>query len=798
MPYNYKQEAARYLEQMKNAKYSVEKTHALKAIIAMMWQAGVDNVNDLPEQPAVTHPEVLAAELNINSPFNSMVARKKKDLFWIDSPVDEYASPEKINEFFKSFKEHKKFKDPKVIEAENERRELHDRGLMSAGELYLAANYDPNKFKGLYLYGDTVKMTEDEFRPMFVAYVDFKNLRDAFSEICSYEGDELRKECQPFLDAMDQLCIEGDDKKASNNHGLKEAHQKLSELPSLLEKKVDTPSKYKEIELYKDGMTLYDLVDANMGGGIGDTLLPDALDTLEMPMPETGKKAEQRMAEFIEKDKAAKQEIEKHDWRTIDEVRGHIDNWYAHDPKGHCSTMALADLWKQVEPEMFPEEMRADLKHIQSLAIDLTHKKLSNPKLHTNTNLLEVYEKTLELPKLFETQIDTPERYREKYGDKMSYMSYFREQRKESLFGVGMKELTDAIENVNGYYGLGIDLNAMLAKSDRERETAPERIRQQQEQKRVERETQEYLKAAKNKANDESMLIRDAQARLTELQNLSVMGDKLHEVFSVFPEQMQMQKTMFGTKNKSLQPLKGMIEDLMTLTKSGQEYDEETGMEMAGKLLDIRAEAKRIAGLSKTQKDPARKEMIGQILEICNKAFNDPKMRKCLETYEEQTEMKQAEAKKEGKEPSPGESFVQKRQSQLKEMPSAEDCKSEEELKAYKETLGQKLAEIIAAKLIIKWNNASAEPLPQQEQLDMLNDHISEYAGEIRKNDDFKHMMASVELSASDLDQLRMKGATGNMLIDELSKHAKLVSLKEAKAQREASEKRAEAGLGKK
>ena len=88
MPYNYKQEAAKYMEQIKNEKDNSDKIHALKAIIGMMWQTGVDNVNDLPEKAAYTSPEVLAAELNINSPFKTMTAKKMVDLMTLYDLMD--------------------------------------------------------------------------------------------------------------------------------------------------------------------------------------------------------------------------------------------------------------------------------------------------------------------------------------------------------------------------------------------------------------------------------------------------------------------------------------------------------------------------------------------------------------------------------------------------------------------------------------------------------------------------------------------------------------------------------------
>ena len=86
---------------------------------------------------------------------------------------------------------------------------------------------------------------------------------------------------------------------------------------------------------------------------------------------------------------------------------------------------------------------------------------------------------------------------------------------------------------------------------------------------------------------------------------------------------------------------------------------------------------------------------------------------------------------------------------------------------------------------------------PEQQQLDVLNNDLKDYAADIMKRDDFQHMMNSAELSPQALDELCEKDAHGKKLIDELTRHSKLVLLKETKAKKEAPAKQAEAGMGK-
>ena len=796
MPYNYKQEAAKYMEQIKNEKSNSDKLHALKAIIGMMWQTGVDNVNDLPEKAAYTSPEVLAAELNINSPFNSMVARKKKEAFWIDFPVDEYASPEKINEFFKSFKEHEKFKDPKVIEEENERRELHSLGMMSAGELYLAAHYDPNKDKRFYLYGDNVKMSEEEYRPMWSQFQSLSELSNAFNAINGLgDNNELKKDCEPVHDAIRLISNKQYEKYAKSNKGLKAAQQKLAQIPALLDRKIDTPSEYQDIELYKDGMTLYDLMDTQLEGGIGDHLLANTLSGLGWPIPEAGKKAQQREAELIEKDKLAKQEIEKNGWRPVGQVRARLTTDYQLDKSVEPITASLSTLWNQIEEDRFPEDMRADIKHTKNIANEVTHRVYSNPKYHTNTNMLELYQKTKKLPELFSTQIDAPERYREKYGDKMSYMSYFREEYPDTYFGQGMPDLQEALENVNGYYGLGIDMAPVFAQSDKE-------LREKQEKKWADESLRQNLKYAQTDLNEKTLLLDEGRIQIeNEQKSLETFRKDVCKTFTKFPEHLALKKGTFSTKNKSLQPLKTMIEDLNLMTDPLGGVGEKSDMEIVEKLFEIHAEAKRISELDSTKNNQERKDTIDAILKSTGEALADKRILKTIEKSEAQQEAQQAAPEKSQK--TMGEAFIEAKQHQLAMMPSAsETCKTHEEAEAYKQELEMQLSKLIAAKILAKsLDDAPAkdkdhmEPMTLQEQIAALDENdpnstLSDVAYQVRKRKDFDHMIKSAGLSTDALEELRQKGASGNLILNELSKHAKIVIAEEHKKEKEAAEKK--------
>ena len=123
MSKSFKEYKEHYLDLMQNDKNAAVKEHACSAIIAMMWQAGVDDINALPDAETEIDPEILAAEMAANTPLKEVMQNLKQNDY------EELASSqEKLNTFYQTFKKHPQLQDPKVIEAENKRRELHNKG----------------------------------------------------------------------------------------------------------------------------------------------------------------------------------------------------------------------------------------------------------------------------------------------------------------------------------------------------------------------------------------------------------------------------------------------------------------------------------------------------------------------------------------------------------------------------------------------------------------------------------------------------------------------------------------------
>ena len=82
-----------------------------------------------------------------------------------------------------------------------------------------------------------------------------------------------------------------------------------------------------------------------------------------------------------------------------------------------------------------------------------------------------------------------------------------------------------------------------------------------------------------------------------------------------------------------------------------------------------------------------------------------------------------------------------------------------------------------------------------QEQIAALDENdpnstLSDVAYQVRKRKDFDHMIESAGLSPNALEELRQKGASGNLILNELSKHAKIVIAEEHKKEKEAAEKK--------
>jgi len=491
-------------------------------------------------------------------------------------------------------------------------------------------------------------------------------------------------------------------------------------------------------------------------------------------------------------------------------VRGRLTTDYQYDHSAKLITASLSTLWDQIDEDRFPEDMRADIKHTKNIANEVTHSVYSNPKYHTNTNMLELYQKTKKLPELFQTQIDAPEQYREKYGDKMSYMSFFREKYPDTLFGQGVTILQEALENVNGYYGLGIDMAPVFAQSDKE-------PREKQEKKWADESLRQNLKYAQTDLNEKTLLLDEARIQNEDEQKrLETFREDIYKTFTEFPKHLALKKGMFSTKNKSLQPLKTMIDDLNEMTDPLAIIDEASNMKMVDKLFEIHAEAKRISELDSTKNNQERKNTIDAILNSTSAALADRRILKTIEKYEAQQEEQQEaqQAAPEKSQKTMGEVFIETKQHQLAMMPSAsEACKTHEEAEAYKQELEMQLSKLIAAKLLAKaLDDAPAkdkdhmEPMTLQEQIAALDENdpnstLSDVAYQVRKRKDFDHMIKSAGLSTDALEELRQKGASGNLILNELSKHAKIVIAEEHKKEKEAAEKKVDLnalGMGKK
>ena len=239
---------------------------------------------------------------------------------------------------------------------------------------------------------------------------------------------------------------------------------------------------------------------------------------------------------------------------------------------------------------------------------------------------------------------------------------------------------------------------------------------------------------------------------------------------------------------------------------------EKSDREIVDKLFEIHAEAKRISELDSTKNNQERKKTINAILKCTGEALADKRILKTIEKSEAQQEAQQAAPEKSQK--TMGEAFIEAKQQQLAMMPSAsEACKTHEEAEAYKQELEMQLSKLIAAKILAKSladapakDKDHMEPMTLQEQIAALDENdpnstLSDVAYQVRKRKDFDHMIKSAGLSTDALEELRQKGASGNLILNELSKHAKIVIAEEHKKEKGAAEKKVNPnafGMGKK
>ena len=786
MPYNYKQEAAKYMEKLRTSTDTDKKKLAFMSIIGMMWQEGVDDVTKLPEEPRYAAPQILAAELYHYTPISDIISGLTVDGVVMGADV---STPQAINDCFAKFKAHEKLQDPNVIEGAQARRQLHAKGKLSTGELEYYKKYDPEDLDdGASVFTLKIELPEDEVERLKQLSSDMRLLYRALPDLDDYTG--IHKELfQSIKNAGDLLTTDRKNDVRTDANML-EAHRMLEQLPDLLDEAIDTPEEFADIALYSDGMTLYDLVDENLKQKAWDDArdLRVVLERNYFKIPNAVTKVQERKNKLLEKEAQAKQKIEESGMVPIGPLRAQLK---ADLDKGEDSKVSsLANLWVQAaaEASFLPAPLRAKTEKMKKKAQDLTAYWMTDKKDLTNESLLDLYENTKELPALLATEVDTPDYLQEDYGQKMTYLSLFRERNRKETW-TSFAKLKNALGEVNDYYKLGINIDELIEKSKAEMDQAKD-LREAREQQRKEAEwqkdrpKQDRYEAGEREKDDAAL--KDIEAALVQNRRTG-FANAIQFTFQNLIAQMETVK-----KGDLLYPLKEKLSDAMSVAAQAANDKEDRAMELAGKVLDIRAEVKRLTEHKKIRKDPQKKEIADSILRRCNGIITGETTGKIIAGYEEiedRTQIEAAEKETAAKEASDLEEHIAKKQRALLESKAA-DCKTLQETADYKKTLTNALAEIIAGKLLIKAMKKSGAQVSENEQKQVIDKDLPQYAEEIKKDQVFVRMMDKVSLSPKALDELRLKGANGSELFEELDRHAKFVKSQEAEA--EATRKEAE------
>ena len=795
MPYSFKERAKSYLDDLKGSGTHRSHGHALRCIIAMMWQAGVDRFEDLPDEETFMEPSILAAELSVNTPLDEVTSG-------LPDPRSERTpdTPEKINAYFKTFKDHKEMQDPAVLTAEELRREMHRQGLLTPGELSAIAAYRGNEdHVSFKVYGEEIDASDADMKALVAIHDKYRVVELLPYSFFSFEDEKKDEAYRQFRVDATEYVNGGDKEYIKDPKAFYQKWEALRSLPQWLDRTTkEKPISFNNIELFQgEDLTLYDIMAQNgrIPGRSGIRTKVD-LDTYlrenDIPMPKVKERRNQRWQEIQAQQKAAQGEIEKNGWPLIADVR---QKRHEREKDGSSVTGCLYQIWALIDRDRFPDETREGIERMRDLSNKIACKGdgYVDPLCLTDTNLLEVYKKTVkDLPKLMMTEIETPKKYQSQYGEKMTYLTYFREENRDRPNGGNVGRFEKYIKDIENCYGLKVDLSKAIELSDKEIAEAPMR-RKQEARKAWAKERQGANMRNREMLGEDSFELRQMrkQERAKEKAAVGEISDTISVMFPAFSNHMQMVKGTFGTKNKSLQPLKNMIDGLTQLAsnedyRKRSDYDER----LIRKIFDIRAETLRIAALSKTKKDPERENLIGAIAEECNKFITDPRMTRIVDAYLTQGKVPDLDQEEneglkleEGLAPSVRDLVAEKRDA-FKKLPSMTDVDTKDDIVAYRDKAAKMLSEVIVAELYadaFQKHNTSVEEQTRTLQDKSFQEIFQDHAKEIRERPAFQYMMDRAGLSPMGLLTLVGAGSRGKIMA-ELAECQKLVEHKQAAA----------------
>ncbi len=462
---NFKKEFQKWLESNEKGRDS------LARIIAMMHQSGVDDVNNLPDVDCDINPDLLVAEHYKNSPLPGLVNNPSKE------EINGITTPEDINNFFRKFQSDKMFQDPDFVQEQDARRLLHANGLLTNAEI-LSANPNNKQINGV-----TVQLSKEERETIKKTLENYDTLEQVLGN-ASVQGldEQTTTELEDYRTLLKDIRNTSEEyRELKTDKQLLEAYSKLGGLKNLLNKEIEPPKGFEDYGMFKDGMTVYDLMDCT-SRNLKNQPLSSVLQNAGIPLPEAAEKANQRQQELLDREPQAEAAMKENglplasDAEKSERMLKNLNAiWY---------TLNTVDAMKHL-----PEEMQKEIKEIHRKATNLFNHK--DPLLRTNANLLDLCQKTAQaLPKILETDVELTGNKKEVFGDKMPLMAYLTAEQE----GVGwnIERFNQAVQDM-GELGLKLDTSKVqeqskqfLAEAKRRREE--ERLRRAEEYRRAEEE----------------------------------------------------------------------------------------------------------------------------------------------------------------------------------------------------------------------------------------------------------------------------------------------------------------------
>ena len=649
---------------------------------------------------------------------------------------------------------------------------------------------------------------------------DLNVMKEAFSDSAYLFGGpfgHLPEQNNDMNDIRKAVDTFSSDEKKISNYKLYKSQKTLQNLDDLLGKdaKLLKSSKYKEI-IGGETTVYYAQKSENpkikeIDSKEYDNKLNTAVKSvgnylgINMGIDNAIKKSEQKIEKFKSANAWANQELEKTGSPTVAQLKSKKNNLLENDVKFLCHIENnLYFSLKSNNYKMVNDYINNSIAPYRKILSDI-----KNGRTCSDISLLNARKGLEGFNEFLSTEVDTPKFMKEKgYGDKASILT---------VLYAGNPKYKNFIKDLQNFekdykFGIGPAIEKTLKELEviKEIEKAEEADRERIRQQAIESEkakekaiNEQFAKDSANARKEDEQKIREFFMDQREEENnvkdytTNKMSKTINDNLSPLTNSLKLKRHWWGgVMNKSLEKLNELTTDIVN------RIDYINKNEAVDSLFKIREEAKRLAD---------RKPEAKNVLEAVNKVLAEPEFQKIVISMEETAERKlnpvkvihAGESQEMLGREKPTENNINA-DAPAGERTAADDlhdivwsdqtlfhqadismADSKKDFPAVKEVCEKAIATVISGLMYekaftgMKDNKDILTPTPME-----MYETIQNAAEDLRRREDFKHMMASVH-SKQDLKFLQEKAVNGSELLLELGKHSKLLQHEEKKLMEE-------------